>query len=335
MYHILETLFNHLIKKNIISVSPFEESFFLYKRLDKKVKLTREIIELNYGNESPYDNKLNITSIFNNKNLYLWFHKKDTVSKPLPSALLLFRSLAIKYKNTICIFKGEPNKILIIKNNQLVASFIKKNIHDRDIILMKEEYFVEDVEFFNENEFKDGFKHLTYNDLLNILHLKMDFTKVMNDFIKWSALPFLISSIFLMFIIGGYDFYKQMGNEKLLEEYTHKKNLTQKMKDSITKNEELNEVFTILSNEFKYIDKAVVLSEILQISKDLNISLEFIRIEDMNVNFIVVTKNEEKIPLFTTKLFKTTLFNDVKNISSQKLRKVLTKATMQATLKER
>ena len=65
MYHIIETLFNYLIKKNIISISSFEESFFIYKKLDKKIKLTTEIIELNYGNESPYEsNQLNITSIF-------------------------------------------------------------------------------------------------------------------------------------------------------------------------------------------------------------------------------------------------------------------------------
>jgi hypothetical protein len=336
MYHIIETLFNYLIKKNIISISSFEESFFIYKKLDKKIKLTTEIIKLNYGNESPYEsNQLNITSIFNNENLYLWFHKKDTKSKFLPLSLLLFRSLSTQYKNTICIFKGESNKILIIKNSQLIASFIKKNIHNRDIILMKKEYFIENVEFFNENEFKDGFKYLTYNDLLDILNIKIDFKKVINNFIVWSALPFLISSILLMVIIGSYNFYTQMDNEKLLKEYTLKKSFTQKMKDNVNKNEELNKIFTTLSNEFKYIDKATIISEILKISKDINISLEFIRVEDKNVNFVVVTTNEEKIPLLTTKLFGTTLFKDVKNISSQKLRKTLTKATMQATLKER
>lgn len=340
MYHIVEILVNYLIKKKILNLSPFEDSFFLYKKLDKKIKLTTEIIELNYGKESPYENnKLNITSVIDDENLYLWFNKKDKKLKFLPIPLLLFRKLSVQYKNTICIFKGEVDKVLIIRNSQLIASFIKKNICDSDIMLIKNEYLLEDIKIVNEDEFEnffqDVFKYLTYNDLFNILNIKIDIKGAVNTFIIWSALPFLISSILLVLIIGSYNFYRQMENEKLLERYNHSKSTTQKMKSAINQNEEFNEVFTALSKEFKYTDKAIIFSEILKISKDMNMSLEFIRIHDMNVNFVIVTKNEEKIPLFTTKLFETTLFKDVKNISSQKLRKFFTKATMQAKLKER
>ena len=340
MYHIVEILVNHLIKKKIINLSPIEESFFLYKKLDKKIKLTTEIIELNYGKESPYkDSKLNITSVIDSENLYLWFNKEDKKSRFLPLSLLLFRKLSAQYKNTICIFKGDVDKVLIIKNSQLVASFIKKNICDSDIVLIKNEYFLEDIKIFNENEFEtffqDSFRYLSYNDVFNILNIKMDIKSGVNTFITWSALPFLISSILLVLIIGSYNFYRQTENEKLLKRYNESKSTTQEMKSDINRNEEFNEVFTVLSKEFKYKDKAVIFSEILKISKDMNMSLEFIRIHDMNVNFVIVTKNEEKIPLFTTKLFETTLFKDVKNISSQKLRKLFTKATMQAKLTER
>jgi len=340
MYSIIEMLLNYLIKKSILTFSSMEESFFVYKKLDKKLKLTPEIIALNYTKDSPYSEKeSNITSIINHPNLYLWFYKENEKKKHIPEALCLFRELNLKYDNTICIFEDSINKVLVIKENRLVASFIKKSIQQRDIALIKDEFFLDKVVQFSKQEYvtyqKEYFKHIAYTDILSILNISIDFKSIFNRIVKWSALPFLVSSILLTAVIGGYDFYQKSQNENLLSMYRNSTKNTVEIKENINKNEALNEVFNSMKNEFKYIDKTLIVSEIIKSTNDLNMTLDFIRISNNNVDFIVKTKNEEKIPLYTQKLFKCKLFSDIKNISSQKIRKNITKATMQAKLKER
>ena len=340
MYHFIEILFTRLLKKKIIMLSSFEDSFFLYKKLDKKIKLTDDIIELNYAKESPYHYSTQvITSVIDGNNLYLWFQKSEVSLRFVPESLVLFRKLSSEGNNKIYIFKGAKQKVLIIKDKLLVASFLKREVSSNDISLMQNEYFVDDVEFFEEDEYQksldNGLKFLTYNDLLNILNIKINIKEWFNRFIQDSALAFLIASILLVVTIGGYDFYKQDLNEKLLHTYKNTSNTIVEMKENINKNEELNQVFTALKKEFYYMDKSMIISQILETTAEMNMTMEFIRIDTINVSFVVVTKDEGKIPIFTTKLFESKLFDDIKNTSSQKIRKVWTKATMQAQLKRR
>ena len=215
-----------------------EDSFFLYKKLNKKLNLTNEIIKINYGKESPYKNStLNITSILNKKNLYLWFHKNTNHTRFLPLDLLLFRTLSVNYNNIICIFKEDVDKILIIKENQLIASFLKKNINESNIILIKNEYGIKDIKIFKDNELKNfcekGYKYLTYNDLFNILNIEINIKRIGTTLIRWIAFPFLLSSIILVLIIGIYSFYRESENKKLLENYKANKSINLEMQKSL------------------------------------------------------------------------------------------------------
>ena len=340
MYNIIEIIFKNLIKKKIIKFSKMEENFFIYKKLDKKIKLSQEIIKINYSSESPFlENETNITSVSEENYLYLWFSKKNESQRYLPESLLLFRHLVKNYQDAVCVFHGDVNRVLIIKNSMLMASFVKRNISERDLLLMKDEYFLDAEVIFDKDEYesflKRSYKYLLPYDLLSILNIQLDLKRTLNSMIQWSALPLLISSIVLTGLIAGYDFYQKAENEKLFNIFKESAKSTTEIKNSVNKNEELSEVFFTLKNEFKYVNKSLAISKILEISEDLNVTLDFIRIDDARVQFVFITLKEERIPLYTTKLFESQLFSDIKNISSQKIRRTITRATMQAKLKER
>jgi hypothetical protein len=344
MYLAMETVLNYLIKRGTLTISSMERGLFIYKQLDKRVKLNSDIISLNYMGESPFsENETSIISIIDNTNLYLWFYRGQKEKRYIPEALLLFRKLlSEKYDNSICIFQGSINRVVVIKGGVMVASFVKRNFQQNDTILIKDEYFIENVVYFSNEDYQDymenSLKYLKYSDLLGVLNLEFDLRSSFNTLIRWVALPSLVSVISILLILVGYDFYMKGQNEKLREIYRSGTKSTLKLKEGIDRNEQLNETYKSIWKEFKYIDKSIAISTIIKTAQDLNVTLDFIRVSDGNVDFVIKTKQDTKIPLYTQKLFQTGKFSDIKNISSNKIRQrrvSITKATMQAKLKIR
>jgi len=340
VYSIVETVVNRLLNKNILKFSKIEDSFFLYKKLDKNIKPTSETISLNYTKESPYSlEDTKIVSVLDYPHLYLWFYKDSSKQRFLPEAILFFRSLVEEYKNVIFIIDGDVDKVLVIKESVLVASFAKRDIRPIDIKLIKDEYFLDEVMSIKEDEYSEflesSLKHLQYSDLLNLLDIKIDIKALFNRIVEWSAVPILISSILLLLTIGGYNFYEKEKNQKLFEQHQKSKLTTTEIRRDIKRHEDLGELFTSVSEEFKYVDKVMVLSKIMKTAEEMNITMQYVRMYNQNVEFIIFIKDAEGVPRYIKKLFDSNLFEDVKNISSQKLRDKSTKATINAKLKER
>lgn len=339
MSSIIDRFVGYLLQRDIIELSKIEQSFFLYKKLDKKLKLSQEIILLNYLKESPYpSNETEITAIVDKDRLYLWFNRA-TKGYYLPEALLLFRQLSFEYSNVIFIIKGEIDKVVVIKDSVLVASFAKKTISDGDIALIKDEYFLDTIVVLDEKNYstflKNAFKFLKFSDIFHILNIKFDIKALFNRGVLVSALPIFITSIVLVVVVLGYSLYLKDGTQKLYKRYKKSQLLTVDIKEKINRNENLNEVFNALSDEFKYEDKVMALSEIIRNSDELNMTMFYINSYENNIDFIVKTEDSNKIPIYTKRLFETKLFSDVKNISSQKTRANEIKATMSAKLEER
>jgi len=338
MKRLMEVLVNFLLKKQILKLSYIENSFFLYKKLDKKIKLTPTIIALNYSSESPYSSiNSSMYSIIDNKNLYLWFTKEKD-SRYLPEAYIIFRKLLQKYQSIICIVKGSSNKVVVIKNSIILAVFSKHTISKQDIKLMKNEYQIDDTIILTEEEYvnylEKSFKFLTINDLFNILNIKIDIKEFFNKAVSFLALPLLISSIFITLLLAGYSFYLGDKREKLHKKFKYNQQSNREVKRSIVHNENENEIYKELLNEFKYVDKTVALSNILRITDDSNMTMFYIKLYNQNIDFIVNTSNSKSIPLYIKKLFETNQFEDVKNLNTRKIRDSIVEVTMNAKLKE-
>lgn len=339
MSGIIEKFTHYLLKQNFIKLSKVEDSFFLYKRLDKKITLSLEIISLNYLSDSPYPpRETKITAITEKDGFYLWFNKGNS-EYYLPEALLIFRQALKKYSDAIIIVNGAIDKVIVIKNKQLVATFAKDIILEKDLFLIKDEYaLTKTVVLDNEHYasfFKDSFKYLKFNDIFNILNIKLDIKSFLNKFIIFSAVPILITTVIIFIFIAVYATYLDNQNKELYNRYKKSQLLTRTIKDKIERVEGLNMLFKSLSEEFKTEDKVIVISSIIRLSRELNMTIFYINSYDKNIDFIIKTEDSSQIPIFTKRLFKTKLFSNIKNVSSQKIKGKLVKVTMNATLEER
>jgi len=332
---------DYLVRQEKIYLADIENSFFIYKKLNKKVKLDSTIIKLNYSNESPYTGKIfNTTSIIENNNLYLWFHKETLeIKKYLPVGLLLFRQLVAINANSVSIFEGESNKVVVIKDGVLLASFKKQKISKQDIMLIKEEYLLSSVKIYDKNEYasflEKSYTYLTYSDIGRILEVNINIKNIFTSLVRWTAFPFLLSAIVISLVLAGYNFYIEEENKSIISNSKKTQVSINKIIGNIKKNKRSNELFTEIHNEFKYASKREALFYILEVNKEMNMTINLIRMSDDNINFFIKTEDESQIPLFVTKLFQKNLFIEVKNISSVKVQKKWTKAQIKAKLKER
>jgi hypothetical protein len=338
MERLIEFLVNYLLKKQILKLSSIEKSFFLYKKLDKKIKLNQEIITINYSSESPYLKEESVvSSIIDGTNLYLWFTKSGN-GRYLPESYIIFRRLLKEYQDVICIVEGKTNKVIVIKDNNLIASFSKFNISTRDERLIKSQYQVENIVILTEKEYtkylNESLKFLRITDLLDILNIKIDTKELLSKSVYFLALPLLISSIVITLLLAGYSFYLNGKKEILHEVFKENQFSNKEVKNDIQKNEKENLMYKDLSQEFQYVDKSTALSNILKITDEMNMTIYYIKIYEKNVDFIVKTKNSILISAYIKKLFQTNQFEDVKNLNTRKMKESIVEVTMSAKLKE-
>ncbi|CAA6819829.1 MAG: Unknown protein [uncultured Sulfurovum sp.] len=338
MNGLTESLINYLLKKNIVKFSKIEESFFLYKRLEKKVRLSSEIIQINYLKESPYTmSESSISSILVDKNLYLWFTRGE--ERALPEALLLYRSLELKYNSVFCIIRGDVDKTVLIKDKVLVSSFSKKNISKVDIHLIKEEYRIADVLILEHKEYEEllesSYKNLKFSDVFDILKIQIDFKQTWTKLVTWLALPLLVTSVTLVLALGAYLYYLDDNKTDLHGLYKKSRVLSNDIKTSIDNSENENMQYNLLADELKYHEKTLAISNIIRVTQEMNMSMHYIKVYANKVDFVLRTDNQELIPVYIKKLFASQYFLDVKNISSFKRQDKQAQITMIAVLREK
>lgn len=339
MSGIIDKFIHYLLKQNIIKLSKVEDSFFLYKRLDKKITLSQDIISLNYLSDSPYPpSETKIIAITEKDGFYLWFNNGNS-DYYLPEALLIFRQAIKKYSDVIFIVNDTVNKVIVIKNKQLVSTFSKHVINEKDLLMIKDEYALKKTVVLDKIDYesflKDSFKYLRFKDILNILNIKLDIKSFFNKFVVFSAVPILITTVITFIFIAIYATYLDNENRQLYNRYKKSQLLTLDIKNKIDRVEDLNMVFNSLSEEFNAKDKVIAISSIIQLSEELNMTIFYINSYDKNMDFIIKTNDSSRIPIFTKRLFKTKLFSNIKNVSSQKIKGKLVKVNMNAILEER
>lgn len=179
------------LKKYLLSkfiyVLPIEDSFFFKAKFEKKVKLSDELIGLNYKKHAPFKNPF-FTTLMENKNLYIWFYQKEIDAKLiLPEGYLLFSFFKDKNPNTLLSIEANNGYlILVIKDDVLVNSYdlveedealiaIEMNKHGLSSCLKvtQKEYMKAKDEAFNALSFQDLYKWANFNienrDLLSTI----------------------------------------------------------------------------------------------------------------------------------------------------------------------
>lgn len=143
-----------LQKQNYIAIVPSKETYFYATSLPKNVKLSKELLKLNYESRSPFKPK-EIIVLAEKTELLLWFCANDvTAPVAIPEDYLLYLTLKKRHANAIVLLQTpESKKVLVIKDARLINAFSVDNADANFVEMSKDEYEIQEVANYSQEEY--------------------------------------------------------------------------------------------------------------------------------------------------------------------------------------
>ena len=260
-----------LLKYDILKVIPMQESFFKVSILTKKIKLSPELIQLNYAKLSPIANPA-IISYKEENAIYLWFFKKQELEQKIliPESFLIYKALQKKH-DAIFIFETTPKQIYILKEKRLQAAFTSyESANAPSISIIQDEYDLTDVEILEKREhdtlLKNQLEKLTLRELFSFVEFTMDKENLKNFFIQKLTYP-IVSLLFLyMFVSYAEGYFMQKKADALTQEYQTLKTKNSDAKDAIRKhNREVEKLEQFLTTEFQPVEPLKITHDLYKV----------------------------------------------------------------------
>jgi len=310
----------------MITILPMEKSFFFQTTFSKKIKLTDDLIRLNYNRYSPIKNQISIYRLEENR-LYLWFYAEE-IKTPfiIPESYLLFTLLKKEYNNKLIIISlKEIYKILVIKNNVLEAVFTLASLDSEIISITQHEYLLDEVVTLSEEEYTqfylNGVKELTLFDILKWNIFKININEALKKSLDFFAYPLSFLVIFMMGIGIYHSNQLESKFERLKEEYLEVKNLNQDKKAKIFLQKQEKEKWNrFINQELIYPDSSWVLDKIYTSLQLLNdVELNNINISGSKIQIQVKLKNKQDSVNYLNELNKIKGFSNIfiKNVNQK------------------
>lgn len=290
------------LKKYLLSkflqILPLEESFFFQVTFQKKVKLSDELIALNYKKHAPYKNPF-LKTVIEEKHLYIWFYEKERNAKLLiPEAYLFFHLFKEKNPNTLFLIELERSQhIIIIQNGILVNSYSLDEVDENLIAMEMSRYALDSVKTINTQAYmqykEEALSHLNFQDLykwngLNIEN-KANFPMLIN------AVAYPLS--FLLFFIMSLELYHVHSVEKKLaqveEAYSLIKSKNDDIRERINREDAKEQKWlAFVHRELPYRDSLTVFSNISKAFKDKKFIFKGFSIVGTRVKIDMETKED-------------------------------------------
>ena len=314
---------------------PIEDSFFLKVKFNKKVKLTDELISLNYKKYSPYKNPL-FTTLMEDENLYIWFYKKKLHANIIiPEAYLLFDFYKDENPNTLLAIDFDGSFIIIIiKDKVLENSYSLFDLDENLIAMEMNKYALTSLKKIDKKEYLQSKEIAVENigpkELYKWNSLKMDNTNMLPHLVNSLAYPIA----FLLFFIMSVELYHLNGVEKKLavteERYSEIKSKNDDIREKINhENGKEKKWIEFVQRELPYVDSVEIF---MLVSKAFN-SKEFI------FKSFSIVGSRMKITIETKKDFVVgvNILNEVKSLKNVALKysnKKRETASYEATLEK-
>lgn len=288
-----------LFKYEILKVIPAQESFFEISLLNKKVKLSPELIQLNYAKLSPISNP-EIISYKEKNTIYLWFLKKQKRDEKIliPESFLIYKALSNK-QDGIFIFKTEPKQVYIIKNKILQTTFISyEDIDSPSIDIAKDEYDLEFLEIIDakiyDKMLQNEIDNLTIKDLFAFIQISLDKENIKNFFIQRLTYP-IVSLFFIYMLVSyaqGYFLEKKVDN--LTQKYQTLKTKNSNAKNLIRKhNIEVIKLEQFFKTEFEPVEPFKIVYDLYKIIPPIDkATVTFLSITNNNIKIRIKTKDD-------------------------------------------
>lgn len=308
-------MIHFLQKYNIVSIVPMRESIYKYLRLPKKIKLSRELLQINYAKYSPFVSP-QIISYQNRDDLLLWFIKKKSFTQPilLPEEFLIYKALQ-KEQDTIFIFSTEPKRVYVIKNHKLVSAFFSYDTNETICKMLKNEYLIErcieQSASLYEKYKNDAVKNISFLELIRFSQLHFSKEQVKNFFIQKLSYPIIAMLILYMGTVYMQTYFMQQHVEQLTKEYNALKMKNKKTKSLIKKhNRNVDDLQKLLNTEFVSRDPFSVLYSMGDIiKKGEDTTLLALQIQKNRV--ILKIKSKQSAIKFLKRLNALAIFNNV------------------------
>jgi len=326
------------LKKYLLSkfiyVLPIEDSFFFKAQFEKKVKLSDELIGLNYKKHAPFKNPF-FTTLMENKNLYIWFYKKEIEAKLiLPEAYLLFNFFKEKNPNTLLSIESNYGYlILLIKDDVLVNSY---DLVDQDEALITAEMNkhglssslkINKKEYLNAKD--EAFNALSFNDLYKWANLNVEKRDLFSTILNKVTYPLA----FLLFFMMALEIYHVNRVEEKLAEveasYSEAKSKNDDIREKInSENEKEQKWLEFVHRELPYADALTMMTTISKAFSQKEFVFNSFSIVGSRVKLDMTTKED-----FIVGLNILNKIDGLKNVALKRTNKKRKTVSYEATIK--
>ena len=293
-----KSLIQLLVKYGMLEIIPMQEGFFKLSTLTKNVKLSPELLQLNYAKLSPIANPA-IVSYKEENSVYLWFFQKHRLHSTfcIPESFLLYRSLRDE-GDGVFVFDTTPKQVYVLKEKRLQAAFLVHGKYESaNIALMQDEYDLEKVLHFDANEYsrrlEQALENLSVYDFSHFMQVKLDREYVKRFFIEKLTYPIvsLLGVYMLVSYLQGY--FMEQKEQALMQEYQTLKTKNTDLKNSIRlHNKEVKQLEDFFRAEFVPVEPFTVVYDLYKVitPKDKAI-VTFLSVNNNNIKIKIQTND--------------------------------------------
>lgn len=263
-------MFKRLEKYGFITILPFQETYFFPTNLPKKVKLSKEIVDLNYLKYSPFKNPTVLT-YSEDTQLLIWFYP-HAIEKiiVLPESYLAFRELKKKSEDALYIIKDKIIKVIAIKNNSFVGAFTLDEMDETTIALNMDEYQLSKKVYLSQVEYatliKNSQKSISYKELYTFTQIELDKKVLLAKFVDKATYPLVALLLFAMLISYIQGKILSANIDQLEQSYKSEKAKNKQIKKAIREhNKEVKKYLKFSQKELAYVGPIILLEAIYRI----------------------------------------------------------------------
>jgi len=285
-----------LLKYDFLEIVPMQGSFFKASILKQKVKLSPELLQLNYEKLSPIANPI-ILSYMQEDTIYIWFLKETSRDKKIliPESFLIYKALQNNHDG-IFVFQTDPKQIYVLKEKKLQTAFVShESIDSPTISIMKDEYNFTNVQIFDKKEHdkivQNQLQRITFQELFAFMQFKIDRENLKKFFLEKLTYP-IVSLLFLYMLVSytqGY--FLQKKQDTLMKEYQTFKTKNSEIKNAIRKhNKTVEKLQKFLKTEFEPVDPFGVVYDLYKvITKKDEATVEYFSFNNNNIKVKIKT----------------------------------------------
>lgn len=330
-------MYKSLLKYNLLTILPFQDTFFYTEKLPKKVNFTKELIRVNYLKHSSFANP-NIIYKIEDKKILVWYFKEN-INTPviIPESFIAYRELRKYNEDAIYIVDDEIIKVVVIKDRKLLSLFTLSELDNLTIELTMDEFQLFKRVDISTHEYQTliqkSLKSLTFKDFYNFIQVSLDRKTVLKSAIDKFSYPLSALIIFAIFVSYIQNSILQSEIEDLKKSYQVEKEKNKKIKSFVKKhNKEVKKWKGFINKELRFIGPIAILDSIYTTfhkgEKAYIISVV------LNANNLVIKVQTDMNPIiFLNRLNKIEYFSNVVIQNTYKPRNKMKITTYEITVK--